>query len=170
MSHMEEHLPAWLESTMWYSPLSNGVIICCSIVYYNVVYKDWMAVVKSHTQTVSGISICGWMDRTPSVKHHTVYAYSAVQLAAIQQHTTQTHTLVSGQTASKRFKDLSFSTLHFTCILERNQETNTYLRIHCFFRDPHMPACVSSLLGWTRRQNSRFCVLPILHFSRSSKP
>lgn len=102
-----------------------------------------MAVVKSHTQTVSGISICGRMDRTPSVKHHTVYAYSAVQLAAIQQHTTQTHTLVSGQTASKRFKDLSFSTLHFTCILERNQETNTYLRIHCFFqRSSHASVCV----------------------------
>lgn len=43
-----------------------------------------------------------------------------------------THTQLSGQRASKRFKDLSFSTLHFTCMLERNQETNPYLRMLCF--------------------------------------
>lgn len=66
-----------------------------------------MAVVKSHTQTVSGISICGRMDRTPSVKHHTVYAYGAVQLAAIQQHTTHTHTLWSQ--AKQPPKDLKIS-------------------------------------------------------------
>lgn len=40
-----------------------------------------------------------------------------------------THTLVSGQTASKRFKDLPF--LPFTSPAYW-RETNAYLRMHCF--------------------------------------
>lgn len=76
------------------------------------------------------------MDRTPSVKHRTVYACSVGQLAAIQQHAkhppTHAHPHWSqAKQPPKGWKISLFLPNHFTCIPERNQETNTYLRMHC---------------------------------------